>query len=95
MTDLKMLTQFARVFLRDKEGSLTGEQIREGIAQFRRFCPGVTDEEAEALALHFESTRGILIKSAVALEEPLSLGWRHSVRSLTSTMEPIPGAPSH
>ena len=80
MTDLTMLTQFTRVFLRDKEGSLTGEQIRKSIAAFRRFCPGVTDEEAEALALHFESTKGILIKSAAALEEPFE-PWLEAQRS--------------
>ena len=47
----------------------TREKIREHIGHARSACPGVTDEQAEKLALWFETVHGVAMVDGAALQE--------------------------
>ena len=70
MTDLERLRIMAQALLAAEPGLLTQTRIRQVIANVRPSCDDVTDEEAEALALSFEESYGIVIQPAAALQLP-------------------------
>ena len=67
MTELKKLEIMVGALL----GSdlATREKIREHIGDARSACPGVTDEQAEKLALWFETVHGVAMMDGAALQE--------------------------
>ena len=59
----------------------TQERIREVIAEVRPACPGVTDAEAEALAIEFEEMHGVRMTEGAALQDPEFEPWLDAARS--------------
>ena len=59
----------------------TQSRIRDVIAETRPACPGVTDDEAEALALHFETIHGVRMTDGAALQDPDFEPWLDGARS--------------
>ena len=65
--DLADLRRWVWHELVDSPGILTREAIREAIAMFRPLSAGVTDDQAEDLAIEIEERRGVLLTPARAL----------------------------
>ena len=61
--------------------SPTQSRIREVIAETRRACPGVTDAEAEDLALEFEAIHGVRMTDGATLQDPEFEPWLDAARS--------------
>ena len=61
--------------------SPTQSRIREVIAETRRACPGVTDAEAEDLALEFEAIHGVRMTDGASLQDPEFEPWLDAARS--------------
>ena len=59
----------------------TQSRIREVIAEARPACPGVTDSEAEDLALEFETVHGVRMTDGAALQDPEFEPWLDGARS--------------
>ena len=59
----------------------TQSRIREVIAEVRPACPGVTDAEAEDLALEFETVHGVRMTDGAALQDPEFEPWLDGARS--------------
>ena len=59
----------------------TQSRIREVIAETRPACPGVTDAEAEDLALEFETVHGVRMTDGAALQDPEFEPWLDGARS--------------
>ena len=59
----------------------TQSRIREVIAEVRPVCPGVTDAEAEELALEFETVHGVRMTDGAALQDPEFEPWLDGARS--------------
>ena len=59
----------------------TQARIREVIAEIRPVCPGVTDAEAEDLALDFETIHSVRMTDGAALQDPEFEPWLDSARS--------------
>ena len=59
----------------------TQARIRETIAEARPACPGVTDVEAEDLALEFETVHGVRMTDGAALQDPEFEPWLDGARS--------------
>ena len=59
----------------------TQSRIREVIAETRPACPGVTDAEAEDLALEFEAIHGVRMTDGAALQDPEFEPWLDGARS--------------
>ena len=59
----------------------TQSRIREVIAETRPACPGVTDAEAEDLALEFETIHGVRMTDGAALQDPEFEPWLDGARS--------------
>ncbi len=59
----------------------TQSRIREVIAETRPVCPGVTDAEAEDLALKFEAIHGVRMTDGAALQDPEFEPWLDGARS--------------
>ena len=59
----------------------TQARIREVIAETRPACPGVTDTEAEDLALEFEAIHGVRMTDGAALQGPGFEPWLDAARS--------------
>ena len=59
----------------------TQERIREVIEEVRPACPGVTDAEAEALAIEFEEMHGVRMADGAALQDPGFEPWLDAARS--------------
>ena len=59
----------------------TQSRIREIIAEARPACPGVTDGEAEDLALEFETVHGVRMTDGAALQDPEFEPWLDGARS--------------
>ncbi len=70
--DLANLRRWVWHELVDRPGILTREAIREAIAMFRPLSAGVTDDQAEDLALEIEERRGVLLTPARALALPFT-----------------------
>ena len=68
MTDLEKLKTMVGALLGSELA--TREKIREYIGDTRFACPGVTDEQAEELALWFEAVHGVAMMDGAALQEP-------------------------
>ena len=79
MTDLEKL--------RTMVGALLGKElptqarIRELVHEARPVCPGVTDREAEELALWFESVHGVTMTDGAALREAGFEPWLEDARA--------------
>ena len=79
MTDLEKLKTMVGALL---AGELpTRGTIRERIGEARVLCPDVTDEQAEALALWFESVHGVAMNIGAALQELGFEPWLEDTRS--------------
>lgn len=61
-----------------KVAELTPAVIRETIKRFRLIYPGVTDEEAESLALHFETQHDVTMNLGDVLEDNEFTPWLNS-----------------
>ena len=61
--------------------SPTQSRIREVITDTRRACPGVTDAEAEDLALEFEAVHGVRMTDGATLQDPEFEPWLDAARS--------------
>ena len=72
MTDLERLTLIVQALLANRPTPPTVADIRADIAEVRPLCLGVTDEQAEALALEFETKYVISIRPAAALQDPFT-----------------------
>ena len=59
----------------------TQSRIREVIAEARPACPGVTDAEAEELALEFETVHGVRMTDGASLQDPEFEPWLDGARS--------------
>ena len=59
----------------------TQTRIREVIAEVRPICPGVTDMQAEDLALEFEAVHGVRMSDGAALQAPGFVPWLDGARS--------------
>ena len=59
----------------------TQSRIREIIDETRPACPGVTDAEAEDLALEFETIHGVRMSEGAALQDPEFEPWLDTARS--------------
>ena len=59
----------------------TQARIREVIAETRPACPGVTDTEAEDLALEFEAVHGVRMTDGATLQDPEFEPWLDAARS--------------
>ncbi len=59
----------------------TQSRIREVISEVRPACPGVTDAEAEDLALEFETVHGVRMTDGAALQDPEFEPWLDGARS--------------
>ena len=59
----------------------TQSRIREIIAEARPACPGVTDADAEDLALEFETVHGVRMTDGAALQDPEFEPWLDGARS--------------
>ena len=59
----------------------TQERIREVIKEARPACPGVTDAEAEALAIEFEEMHGVRMADGAALQDRGFEPWLDAARS--------------
>ena len=59
----------------------TQEGIRECIGMLRRSFPGVTDEEANKLALWFEEVHGVTMRDGAALQDTGFEPWLEDARS--------------
>ncbi len=59
----------------------TQDRIREVIEAARRACPGVTDSQAEDLALEFETVHGVRMSDGAALQDPGFEPWLEAARS--------------
>ena len=59
----------------------TQERIREVIEGVRPACPGVTDAEAEVLAIEFEQIHGVRMADGAALQAPGFEPWLDAARS--------------
>ena len=80
MTDLQRLEIMVQALLASETGLPTPARVRRVIADTRRSCPTVTNDEAERLALYFEERYGIVITPAVALHDPFT-PWLDSCRA--------------
>ena len=79
MTDLEKLKTMVGALL---AGELpTRETIRERIREARALCPDVTDEQAEALALWYESVHGVAMNVGASLQEHGFEPWLEDTRS--------------
>lgn len=67
MTDLTKLKTMVGALL--GSALATREKIREYIADARSACPGVTDAQAEELALWFETVHGVAMMDGAALQD--------------------------
>ena len=72
MTDLERLTLIVQTLLAKKSSPPTAADIRAEIAAIRPLCLRVTDDQAEALALEFETRYVISIRPAAALQDPFT-----------------------
>jgi len=59
----------------------TQPRIREIISEVRPACPGVTDAQAEDLALEFEAVHGVRMTDGAALQDPEFEPWLEGARS--------------
>ena len=59
----------------------TQEKIRDYVAQTRRLCPDVTDDEAEELVRWFETVHGVTMGDGAALQEAGFEPWLEDARS--------------
>ena len=79
MTDLEKLKTMVGALL---AGELpTRETIRERIREGRSLCSGVTDEQAEELALWFESVHGVAMQLGAALQDRGFEPWLEDARA--------------
>ncbi|MXX69850.1 MAG: endonuclease [Gemmatimonadales bacterium] len=72
MTDLERLTLIVQALLANRSTPPSAADIRAEIAEVRPLCLGVTDEQADALALEFETRYVISIRPAAALQDPFT-----------------------
>ena len=72
MTDLERLKLYVQAVLAHRATPPTGTDIRAEITAVRPLCLGVTDKEAEDLALEFETKYVISIRPAAALQDPFT-----------------------
>ena len=80
MTDLQKLNSLAHTLLAQGRRLPTQASIRGAIAEIRPLCPGVTDDQAERLALELETLYDITIRPADALYVPFQ-PWLDAQRS--------------
>ena len=79
MTDLEKLKTMVGALL---AGELpTRETIRERIREGRALCPDVTDDQAEELALWFESVHGVAMQLGAALQDRGFEPWLEDARA--------------
>ena len=64
-----------------QESLPTQSRIREIIAEARPACSGVTDDEAEHLAIEFETVHGVRMTDGAALQDPGFEPWLDGARS--------------
>ena len=79
MNDIERLRIMVRSLLAQELP--TQSRIREVIAEIRRILPGVSDGEAEELALEFESVHGVWMTDGAALQDPEFEPWLDHARS--------------
>ena len=79
MTDLEKLKTMVGALLGSELA--TREKIREYIRDARSACPGVTVEEAEELALWFETVHGVTMMDGAALQEQDFEPWLEDAKS--------------
>ena len=72
MTDLERLALIVQALLANRSTPPSAADIRAEIAEVRPLCLGVTDEQADALALEFETRYVISIRPAAALQDPFT-----------------------
>ena len=68
MNEIDKLRILVRALLASEKEIPTQQRIREIIAEVRLACPRVTDEEAENLAIEFETIHGVIMTDGAALE---------------------------
>ena len=79
MTDFEKLKTMVGALL---AGELpTRETIRERIREARALCPDVTDDQAEELALWFESVHGVAMQLGAALQDRGFEPWLEDARA--------------
>ena len=79
MTDLEKLRTMVGALLGSELP--TQARIREFVDEARPLCPDVTDEEAEELALWFESVHGVTMTDGAALQEAGFEPWLEDARA--------------
>ena len=79
MTDLERLRIMVQGLLAQEMP--TQQRIRQVIEEVRPACPGVTDGEAEELAIEFESVHGVRMTEGAALQSPDFEPWLDATRS--------------
>ena len=77
-TDVEMIERMVGAVLATELP--TPERIRELIEKTRAVCPGVTDEQAEQLALRFEAVHGVTMTIGPILQERFE-PWLENARS--------------
>ncbi len=80
MTEIDRL-RIMVVGLLAQEKMPTQSRIREIIAEARPACPGVTDTEAEELAIEFETVHGVRMTDGASLQDPEFEPWLGEARS--------------
>ena len=81
MTDVEKLKTMVGALLVAGDELPTQEKIRDCINDARSVCPGVTDNEAEWLALWFETVHGVTMRDGAALQDTGFEPWLEDARA--------------
>ena len=81
MTDLEKLKTMVGALLVAGDELPTQEKIRDCINDARSVCPGVTDNDAEWLALWFETVHGVKMRDGAALQDTGFEPWLEDARA--------------
>ena len=81
MSGLDNLRVMVEALLARPKEVLTQSRIREIISEVRKACPGVSDDEAEDLALRFETVHEVRMTDGAALQESGFEPWLDGARS--------------
>ena len=81
VTDLEKLKTMVGALLVAGDELPTQEKIRDCINDARSLCPGVTDNDAEWLALWFETVHGVTMTDGAALQDTGFEPWLEDARA--------------
>ena len=80
MNEFERLKVMVKILLAQEEYP-TQKRVREVITEVRPACPGVTDDEAEALAIEFEEVHGVRMTIGASLQDSGFEPWLDGMRS--------------